>query len=734
MASGMEGDGGARSKMTPGLKRKVAKVLSIRVDSPELMEALTELSEFYGENTAANRAALRTTVERRGMRLMQEVVDEFCKATSSIEEVSKEVDVLEATVTRMADAIAACRGSTGDLLEESRRLQAELDTVNAKEEASRAFLERFTLSPEDEAALAPPGGDAGAAPLSIGPEFFRALGRLRNIQGECRQLLRTDQQRMGLDIMDAMAATQEAAYERLYRWAQAQCRSLGGTTSASDDLMAGDIEVDDLLAEALRALKERPVLYRYCVEEVARTRHNALFRRFIAALTRGGPNGHPRPIEMHAHDPQRYVGDMCAWLHQNVASEIEAIRSVFNVTQGGSGDGDQGENTEAGADAVVDANGAGSARENGDVGQHGGGNGGDGEPSTSSLDAAVEEDVGALRMEDVLDNVFEGICRPFRVRIEQIFAGQPSLAESLRLNYLLSFYAGLVEEMLSAGSPLCTTLRACEATAYEAFDGPLKSANARLLAAPPPPPGDLGVPRGILDALQRAVDVFVAYEGRLIRPDDGPDNIEEVLDNLLGPLSDTVRKAATGVLAGEASGTASKKCAEAVFILNCLHDISQPLTTRDFTAAWVQRIAGDIEACVETVQAEEARGVLERTGMWGKREALLGAVDLHRQAASQGSQMPAMQSMPGLSGAEIQQTLDKFYELLSQGGALSLPVFDRIQNARLRSRARAAVAESLAEAHKDLFETVMDPAHGYTNPMSILRHTPATLRSIMETS
>ena len=24
----------------------------------------------------------------------------------------------------------------------------------------------------------------------------------------------------------------------------------------------------------------------------------------------------PRPIEVHAHDPLRYVGDMLGWLHQ----------------------------------------------------------------------------------------------------------------------------------------------------------------------------------------------------------------------------------------------------------------------------------------------------------------------------------------------------------------------------------------------------------------------------------
>jgi hypothetical protein len=71
------------------------------------------------------------------------------------------------------------------------------------------------------------------------------------------------------------------------------------------------------------------VLFKYCAEEVASQRHNALFRRFIAALTRGGPGGMPRPMEIHSHDPRRYVGDMLAWLHQALASEHELMGSLF---------------------------------------------------------------------------------------------------------------------------------------------------------------------------------------------------------------------------------------------------------------------------------------------------------------------------------------------------------------------------------------------------------------------
>jgi hypothetical protein len=52
---------------------------------------------------------------------------------------------------------------------------------------------------------------------------------------------------------------------------------------------------------------------------------------FLTALTRGGPSGLPRPIELHAHDPMRYVGDMLAWVHQAIAAEREFLESLFGL-------------------------------------------------------------------------------------------------------------------------------------------------------------------------------------------------------------------------------------------------------------------------------------------------------------------------------------------------------------------------------------------------------------------
>lgn len=36
-------------------------------------------------------------------------------------------------------------------------------------------------------------------------------------------------------------------------------------------------------------------------------------------------------MELHAHDPLRYVGDMLAWVHQSIAAEREFLESLFGL-------------------------------------------------------------------------------------------------------------------------------------------------------------------------------------------------------------------------------------------------------------------------------------------------------------------------------------------------------------------------------------------------------------------
>uniref|UniRef100_A0A8C4R0V2 Conserved oligomeric Golgi complex subunit 6 n=1 Tax=Eptatretus burgeri TaxID=7764 RepID=A0A8C4R0V2_EPTBU len=181
--------------------------------------------------------------------------------------------------------LQATKEETQGLISKTTKLQAEGRMLAVQAEVAAAFLAKFQLQPKEEQALREP----------VTQEFFDALDRVKAIHDDVKILLRSNQQTAGLEIMEQMALHEEAAYERLYRWAQNDCR---GLTRDSCD-------VSPLLIRALACLQPRPVLFKYVIDEFGAARRSAVVRCFIEALTRGGASGTPRPIEMHCHDPLR---------------------------------------------------------------------------------------------------------------------------------------------------------------------------------------------------------------------------------------------------------------------------------------------------------------------------------------------------------------------------------------------------------------------------------------------
>lgn len=112
----------------------------------------------------------------------------------------------------MSARLNAARNDTTELIRRTSTLQGEKDLLDLKRDVLAAFLHRFQLSAEETYAL------SDAEPVS--KEFFTALSRVQSIHKDCRLLLTGEHQNAGLTIMEAMAAEQEASFEKLYRWTQ----------------------------------------------------------------------------------------------------------------------------------------------------------------------------------------------------------------------------------------------------------------------------------------------------------------------------------------------------------------------------------------------------------------------------------------------------------------------------------------------------------------------------------
>lgn len=211
------------------------------------------------------------------------------------------------SVDLMKDRLHRTQKETSSLIQQTNSLQNECQKLEFQQTIAKALNQHLQLSPQEHLELYGEKNSRAATPIT--PQFFVVLDRIQQIQQECRQLL--TQLPVASDISEEMTLHQEGALERLYRWTQTQCRS--SLDTANED-------VSKMVLEGMRRLQERPVLFKYVLDEYATCRRAVLVRNFIDALTRG-----PKPIEEHASDHQRYVGDMLAFLHQAIPTERDSL-------------------------------------------------------------------------------------------------------------------------------------------------------------------------------------------------------------------------------------------------------------------------------------------------------------------------------------------------------------------------------------------------------------------------
>lgn len=71
-------------------------------------------------------------------------------------------------------------------------------------------------------------------------------------------------------------------------------------------------------------------------------------------------------------------------------------------------------------------------------------------PTARRISSNAENDSAKTEsdMTFVLDRIFEGVCRPFKVRVEQVLQSQPSLIISFKLSNTLEFYSYTVSYLM----------------------------------------------------------------------------------------------------------------------------------------------------------------------------------------------------------------------------------------------------------------------------------------------
>lgn len=270
----------------------------------ETLEVLQDLSTYFGENTLKNRRNFRNCVEKRSLAINDEFLNEFKSIKEVVDEICSNIGEMSTAVKDMKSRLKNTEEQTQELIAKTNQLQGKNEVLLRQQTIANAFSKHFQLSKEEIHKL-----DKNSP---IDEEFFEIIQKIQNIHKECTILVKSGYQTETtafLDIMEEMNGYQELALEKLYRWTQNHCRNLDTNET-----------IDPLIMKAMQQLQDRPGLFKCTIDEYATNRRAILVRNFIDVLNKG-----PKPIEMQANDPKKYINDMMAFLHSSLLVEKENL-------------------------------------------------------------------------------------------------------------------------------------------------------------------------------------------------------------------------------------------------------------------------------------------------------------------------------------------------------------------------------------------------------------------------
>ncbi|KAE8727762.1 putative ATP-binding cassette transporter [Hibiscus syriacus] len=435
----------------------------------------------------------------------------------------------------------------------------------------------------------------------LNDSFFKALSHVQEIHANFKILLRTHHQRAGFELMDMMAMYQEGAYERL-------CR-------------------------------------------------------FISALTRGGPGGMPRPIEVHAHDP----------LHPDALIETGSAANPF-------------------------------------------------------VSKNVENDFGTIEADFtfVPDRIFEGVCRPFKVRVEQV----------------------LQERNISLQS-----LWALKDAAQKTFFEILKSHGEKLLRYPPLVAVDLSPAPAVSEGVSVLLEIIDTYDSMMVPASGKKPAFFPVMSALIDPIiqmceqaaeahkskgsghssrrsrmssdsSNLSKSAVDAILSNDNSATFSQnsEAPSQIFLINCLCAIQQPFLGHEVAAEYSRKLSTMIDNHVNVLVGKEVDTMLGRCGLSMKMHHFRNSKD-----TSFGTSLAEIEDT---TPASLSECLKAFFGFIFASES-SLPEFEQMQVPKLRADACIQVARSLADTYERIYNAILDPKNKYPDPKSLARHPPDQIRTIL---
>lgn len=552
------------------LHQKISHVLSNPFVDSDISSALRILERSTYVNDDSTRRALRTKIGMQEIETNKSVLDDYKRLVDEMHIIKMGIDSMQVACKQMRTQVTSIRTSSSQLLEQSAFLQEQKKKVKCRQNVLDAFRQQFAVEDTELYTL--------SSPEPIDEEFFRCLQKVNKIYTRCSVLLVVETQTAGLEIMNTMNKNLDSGYAKLHRWILKELKS---TT-------AGATEANVLLRKALTTLSERRDLFEKTLEHVSDSRRRLVAANFEQARARG-------KLEQHNQEPIRFVGDVLAWLHQEIASEREVLELILGS---------------AGRERL----------------------------STSPGESVESFDYKAMQNE-LVDRNFSLVMKPLQHRIDQVIVSHNDRLMSFQAAILIRFYRDLIDRVLERNASVTSALRNMEKSAMSRFMQSTRNLVAAVSIKPPEADmAQLEIPYFLQDAIDDLGAVLRILNESFLSLEEKEVEFTDIWDQLLRQIIEVCVRIASEIPQPSSS----------LYLLNCITSVENTLSTVRFTSRQLQMCQSASERCKQALTIEQHDYLLRHAGIITQIEALE-----EKQSSSSLSRLPEYQ-LDALRGVSIQ--------------------------------------------------------------------------------
>ena len=713
--------------MSALLSAKIQSLTAIKTDASEFLKALDAVATFqavHKQTTAAaaatatstspnsttsfftrrnrttfqprhrhrpshyNSQSLRVQLEQHGQVLVEEFLDSFEPLRIKLYDLESTVQHLDESSKIVEAKLETVRAQTSSYVTILNALQEEQITLGRRTKLIEDFLDTACLSDKEIHILQ----HCDFLKDDEIQQFFECLMKMKHIRS-LENVLSTGWARTaGLQLVAKTSALQSAGYERLFMWVRGNCDVLGSKAALEGSLTSTKASAQQLhyFKRGLRILQDTPAYFEQCCVAVVNKQRADLRARFVRALVQG--DGKNPPMEIQAHDALRFVGDMLAWVHGTIASEIDHLWNLFNKKGGKS----NLSNNRSHENLAPDKSSVSSASSTPST------------PRTSSASSA--------RVEHMVPTAFDDMIRPLKVRIQQSARGEDDIVHCYRLCDLLQFYHERLVSLLPVESVFMVGLAAAAVKLQGRFNDLLQIESSKLLHSTTIYPSDLSVANSVnravktVSSLCNATSLSLGGLGTAISANadgggsDGVGSISSSLANI------NIEQVMTTMIesiqfACQASASGLDTIDRGIYITNSADHLLRSLSSYGHMQQRSKYLESEMKKHMKTLTNDVANKILERHGLLDVILAMSSDDDTLKENAEMSLEEQKVLKSQLLS---FSTQLFRMEEVETQ--------FSLLGTSELKTNAEHLVRSRLADMYQTLYNILKSPGETMYNP------------------